>query len=110
MIRIFTGITILISLNKSLLYLIGDIWHRKGFPRTTIRITMQKEKKPDLSQEETEFNSIHSKKRIIVEHTISRLKKYRILANVFRHRLGKYDDIIYSYRSVNYQMMNHYCY
>jgi hypothetical protein len=34
-----------------------------------------------------------------VEHTISRLKKYRILADIFRNKLRKYDDIRYSCRT-----------
>ena len=42
-----------------------------------------------LSQEEKKYNTIHSKKRIIVEHTISRLKKYRIMSDIFRNKLRK---------------------
>ncbi len=30
-----------------------------------------------LSQEEKEYNKIHSRKRIVIEHTICKLKKYR---------------------------------
>ncbi len=51
-----------------------------------------------LSQEEKDYNTIHSKKRIIVEHTISRLKKYRILADVFRNKLRKYNKVSHSCR------------
>ena len=62
----------------------------------------------DLSDDEKEYNKVHSKKRIIVmEHTISRLKKYRILADVFRNKLRKYNrisDIIAGL--INYRIMN----
>jgi hypothetical protein len=36
-------------------------------------------------------NTIHSKKRIVVEYTISRLKKYRIMSDIFRNKLRKYN-------------------
>jgi hypothetical protein len=43
----------------------------------------------------------------VIEHTICRLKKYRILADVFRNRLRKYDkvsDIVAGL--INYKTMN----
>jgi hypothetical protein len=61
-----------------------------------------------LSQEEIEFNTIHSKKRIVVEHTICRLKKCTIMSDIFRNRLRKYDkvsDIVACL--VNYRILNH---
>jgi hypothetical protein len=64
----------------------------------------------DLSAEEMEYNKSHSKKRIVIEHTICRLKKYRILADVFRNELRKHNkisDIVAGL--VNYRIMNHYC-
>jgi hypothetical protein len=44
----------------------------------------------ELAKEEKECNQIHFKKRIVMEHTICRMKKYRILSNVFRNRLRNY--------------------
>ena len=50
------------------------------------------------------------KKRIVIEHTICRLKKYRIIIEeVFRNRLRNYNmvsDIVSGL--VNYKIMNHY--
>ena len=46
-----------------------------------------------LSKEEKEHNKSHSRKRIVIEHTICRLKKYRILADIFRNKLRKYDKV-----------------
>ena len=61
-----------------------------------------------LSQEEINFNQEHAKKRIVIEHTICRLKKYRIMSDVFRNKLRKYNkvsDIVSGL--VNYRIMNH---
>ena len=60
-----------------------------------------------LSQEEIDYNIIHSKKRIVIEHTICRLKKYRIMSDVFRNRLrmhNKVSDIVAGL--VNYRIIN----
>ena len=72
-------------------------------------IPNRKKRNRDLSQEEKEYNINHSKKRIVIEHTICRLKKYRIMSDVFRNRLKKYNrisDIVIGL--VNYRIMNHY--
>src|SRR5439155_735266 len=50
--------------------------------------------------------SVDNKKRIVIEHTISKLKKYRILSDVFRNKLRKYNkvsDIVSGL--VNYRIM-----
>jgi len=44
-----------------------------------------------LTPEQKEFNEAHSKERVVVEHTISRLKKFRIMTHKFRNRLKHYD-------------------
>jgi hypothetical protein len=88
-----------------------DIWYRKGFSRTTIiSIPNKKKRNLELSQEEIDYNKNHAKKRIVIEHTICRLKKYKILADVFRNKLRrKYDKIsdivsgLINYRIMNYQ-------
>ena len=56
-------------------------------------IPNRKKRNLELSQEEKEYNINHSKKRIVIEHTICRLKKYRIMSDVFRNRLRKYNRI-----------------
>jgi hypothetical protein len=58
--------------------------------------------------EEREYNKSHSRKRIVIEHTICRLKKYKIMSDVFRNRLRKYNrmsDIVSCL--VTYRIMNH---
>ena len=48
-------------------------------------------KAKELSFEQKVFNHWLSKERVVVEHTISRLKKFRVMAHVFRNRLRHYD-------------------
>ena len=48
----------------------------------------------------------HSKLRVIVEHTVSRIKKFGIMGTKFRNRLGRYDhasDIVAGL--VNFRIM-----
>jgi hypothetical protein len=54
------------------------------------------------------YNKNHSAKWIVVEHAICcRIKKYGIMNDVFRNKLGKYDgisDIVLGL--VNYRLMS----
>ena len=85
-------------------------WIEKDFPQQLSSIPHRKKRNMlQLSTEQKEYNQSHSKKRIIIEHTtICRLKKYRILADIFRNKLKKYNkvsDIVSGL--VNYRIMNH---
>ena len=51
------------------------------------------EKAPGLTPEQKAFNSTLSKARVVVEHTISRLKKFNIFGGEFRNRLKNYDTM-----------------
>jgi len=46
-----------------------------------------------LSQEEKDYTKDHFKKRIVIEHTICKLKKYRIMSDVFRNKLRKFSKV-----------------
>ena len=48
-------------------------------------------KSKDLTPDQKSFNQRLSKERVIVEHTFSRVKKFRIWAEEFRNRLKHYD-------------------
>jgi transposase len=48
-------------------------------------------KAEELMGEQKAFNQRLSEERVVVEHTISRLKKFRIMAHRFRNRLKNYD-------------------
>jgi hypothetical protein len=74
-------------------YDLGYLGIEKDFPDQLYALPCKKRCQEELSQEEKEYNKIHSKKRIIVKHTICRLKKYRIMSDVFRNKLRKYNKI-----------------
>jgi hypothetical protein len=52
-----------------------------------------KKRDQELIPEQKVHNKNHSKKRIVVEHAICRIKKYRIMSNVLRNRLRKYNKV-----------------
>ena len=45
----------------------------------------------ELSLEQRASNKLLSKERVVVEHTNSRVKKFRIFGDEFRNRLKRYD-------------------
>ncbi len=89
------------------MYDLGFIGVQKDFPEQISSLPIKRKRNQTLTQEEEEYNRIHSKKRIVIEHALCRLKKYRIMSDVFRNRLRKYDrvsDIVSGL--VNYRIMN----
>ena len=88
---------------------LGYLGVETDFPEQLSTLPFKKKIKQYLSQEEKDYNAIHSKIRIIVEHTICRLKKYRIMNDIFRNRLRKYNrisDIVAGL--INYRIMTQY--
>jgi hypothetical protein len=86
---------------------LGYIGVEKDFPEQLSVLPHKKKRNSELSQEEKEYNKIHSKKRIVIEHTICRLKKYRIMSDIFMNKLRKYDkvsDVVAGL--VNYRILN----
>ena len=75
-------------------YIIHKANHKKGrrhdYNVYKKKLPYKKKRNQESSQEEKEYNKIHSKKRIVIEHTICRLKKYRIISDIFRNKLRKY--------------------
>jgi DDE superfamily endonuclease len=51
------------------------------------------EKARELTTEQKAFNTQLSRHRVVVEHTISRMKKFRVMADEFRNRLRHYDTM-----------------
>jgi DDE superfamily endonuclease len=66
---------------------LGYLGIEKDYPEQLSALPCKKKRNHSLSEEEKEYNKFHSKKRIVIEHTICRLKKYRILADIFRNKL-----------------------
>src|SRR6185437_4305169 len=89
-------------------YDLGYLGAEKDFPEQRSSLPYKKKNnQKELPQEEKEYNKSHSRKRIVIEHTICRLKKYRIMSDIFRNRLRKYDkvsDIVAGL--VNYRILN----
>ncbi|CAN5577485.1 hypothetical protein BH23THE1_BH23THE1_32330 [soil metagenome] len=86
---------------------LGIVGVEKDFPEQKSLLPIKKEKDLELTEVQKEYNRNHSAKRIVIEHTICRIKKYRIMNDVFRNRLKKYDrisDIVSGL--VNYRIMN----
>jgi hypothetical protein len=72
---------------------LGYLGVETDFPEQLSALPYKKKRNQFLSDDEKEYNKIHSKKRIVIEHTICRLKKYRILADVFRNKLRKHNKV-----------------
>ncbi len=86
---------------------LGYLGVETDFPEQLSALPYKKKRNQFLSDDEKDYNVIHSKKRIVVEHTICRLKKYRIMNDIFRNKLRKYNrisDIVAGL--VNYRIMN----
>ncbi len=87
---------------------LGYLGVEKDFPEQLSSHYHVKSDTRKTSQEEKKYNRIHSKMRIVIEHTICRLKKYRIMSDVFRNKLmrkyNKVSDIVAGL--VNYRIMN----
>jgi len=76
---------------KSVLDL-GYLGVQNDFPTVKSVLPFRKKrKKGELSDEEKKHNGKHSKLRVIVEHTVSRIKKFGIMGTKFRNRLKRYD-------------------
>jgi hypothetical protein len=87
---------------------LGYLGIETDFPEQLSSIPNRKKRNLERSREEKEHNKNHSKKRIVIEHTICRLKKYRIMSDIFRNKLRKYNkvsDIVAGL--VNYRILNH---
>ena len=86
---------------------LGYMGVKNDFPTVKSVLPFRKKrKKGELSNEEKKHNRKHSKLRVIVEHTVSRIKKYGIMGARFRNRLGRYDrtsDIVSGL--VNFRIM-----
>ena len=80
----------------------------EDFPeqRSSLFCKRKKKRSKPLSVAEKEYNRIHARARVVVEHTICRIKKFRIMSEIFRNRLKKYNhisDIVMGL--VNYRVM-----
>ena len=62
------------------------------YPEAALRIPFKKRRNHRvLTRSERAFNRLQARQRMIVEHVLSRLKKYQLLAHVYRHRMSDYN-------------------
>jgi DDE superfamily endonuclease/Helix-turn-helix of DDE superfamily endonuclease len=72
---------------------LGYLGMQKDFPTVKSVLPIRKKKNTLLSNEDIMYNKKHSRLRIIVEHTICKIKKFGIMGTKFRNRLRKYNDV-----------------
>jgi DDE superfamily endonuclease/Helix-turn-helix of DDE superfamily endonuclease len=86
---------------------LGYLGVQNDFPTVKYVLPFRKRRnKSELSDEEKRHNRNHSKLRVIVEHTVSRIKKFGIMGTKFRNKLKRYDhasDIVSGL--VNFRIM-----
>ena len=70
---------------------LGYFGIEKDYPDLNVNIPVKKPKKKELTPKEKRYNKKQRKARVIVEHTISRMKKFQIMGQEFRNRLIRYD-------------------
>ena len=86
---------------------LGFLGVEEDFPQQLSSLPVKRKKNQILTEEKKEYNREHSRRRIVVEHAICRIKKYRIMNDTFRNRLRKYDRISDTVAGlVNYRIMN----
>ena len=68
---------------------LGYLGVGKDYPEQLSSLPNKKKKDQGLSAEEKECNKSHSRKRIVIEHTICRMKKHRIMERSFQKQAEK---------------------
>ena len=64
---------------------------QKDFPELNAYIPIKRRGKERLTDEQRLYNGRLAEARIVVEHTFSRMKKFRVMGEKFRNRLKNYD-------------------
>lgn len=63
------------------------------YPNHYIILAHKKPRGKELSSLAKELNQMNSRRRIIVEHVLSRIKKFRICSDLYRGNIDKYNQI-----------------
>ena len=64
---------------------------KKDYPDMNVNIPVKKPKGKKLTNKQKRQNKKQRKERVIVEHTIGKMKKYRIMGEEYRNKLIRYD-------------------
>ena len=65
----------------------------KDFPSLKSRIPIKRKRGKVLEKKDKRYNKKLNRKRVVVEHVIGRMKKFKIMGSIFRNRLKRYDDM-----------------
>jgi hypothetical protein len=80
---------------------------RNDHPKHYLILPCKKPRSRELSDLEKEVNTTNSKRRVIVENMLAQLKKFRVLANLYRGPLESYNQIIRNIASIlNFKLAN----
>ena len=71
---------------------LGFVGIEKDYPQLTVVMPHKKPKKGELTPDQRQENKIISQLRIKIEHTISRLKRFRAVADIYRNHAGHWAD------------------
>jgi hypothetical protein len=74
-------------------YDLGYVGIEKDFPDVKAVLPVKKKRNTDLTEKEKMYNKRHRRQRVIVEHTICRIKKFGVMGNKYRNRLKRYDTM-----------------
>ncbi|MDR4510750.1 MAG: transposase [Nitrososphaeraceae archaeon] len=88
-------------------YDLGYYGIEKDFPDLKAVLPVKKKRNIELTRTEKRYNKKHSRQRVIVEHTICRIKKFGIMGSRYRNRLERYDvmsDIVSGL--INYRIIH----
>jgi len=86
---------------------LGYVGIEEDFPDVKMLLPVKKKHNNVLTKKEKIYNKIHRRQRVIVEHTICRIKKFNVMGNKYRNRLKIYNtmsDIVSG--SVNYRIIH----
>ena len=65
---------------------------QEDYPQLKTHLPIKKRKGERLNKKARRHNRKLSRERVIVEHVIGKLKKYKIIGQEFRNRLRHYND------------------
>ena len=66
---------------------------QKDFPDLNTRLPEKKQKGKPRTKQQKRRNKKLAQERVVVEHAIGRIKKYKIIGTEFRNRLNRYNTV-----------------
>lgn len=76
-----------------------------GYLGTSCQLPFKKSKGKELTKKQKEFNTNFNKERIIIEHTLAHIKKFKILGDKFRNDIKTYNLIFKNIAGIRNMMV-----